>query len=256
MLNFLKKHKKEIIRLAIFFACLILLSFLILGILMLTKVVTYDDGFHFNQAIFDSLENSPWLYIVFLLLQIVITTLLCFGPGVTLMFIMLGIALFGANYRCFLIVYSGMILSSICMDLLGRFGGARFIKFLIGEKSYDEAYNLMQEKGTVYLPFMYLLPIFPDNALCLIAGMVKIKFYLHVIYIILFRGLGIATIVFGINIIPFERFTSFYDYLVLIAVALVYLFIIFKIARYIDKAYMRYLQNKKDKEKEIDNQSK
>ena len=119
---------------------------------------------------------------------------------------------------------------------------------LIGENNYLEATNLLKEKGTVYLPFMYLLPIFPDDALCMVAGMIKLKFPLHLIYICLCRGIGIATIVFGFSVIPFSEFDGVYDYLVLIAVILVYVFVLFKITRWLDKMYSKYLKRKQEKE--------
>lgn len=248
MIDFLKKYKKEIIRVVIAIVSMILLALIILGILMLTKVITFEDGFKFNISIFDNLRDSFWIYVVFILLQVVITTLLCFAPGTTTMFIGLGIALFGANWKCFLTLYIGVVLSSIAMDLVGRFGGSFLIKKLIGENNYLEATNLLKEKGTVYLPFMYLLPIFPDDALCMVAGMIKLKFPLHLIYICLCRGIGIATIVFGFSVIPFSEFDGVYDYLVLIAVILVYVFVLFKITRWLDKMYSKYLKRKQEKE--------
>jgi ATP/ADP translocase len=48
--------------------------------------------------------------------------------------------------------------------------------------------------------------------------------------IIIGRGIGIATIVFGFSIIPFESFNTLYDWLVFITVCGIWIYIIFKMA--------------------------
>ena len=58
------------------------------------------------------------------------------------------------------------------MDLIGRFGGNKAIVKILGQEEYDEAKDLIQEKGMVYVPVMYLLPIFPDDAICMVSGVV------------------------------------------------------------------------------------
>lgn len=237
MIEFIKKYKTQIIKLSLFIVCLIALSLIVLGILFVSKVIYFEDGFQFNKEIFNALGNNFVIYIVFILLQVLVTTLLTFAPGTTMMFIALGLSLFGANWKCFLICYIGVILSSLTMDLIGRFGGSTIIKKLIGEKEYESALKLVSNRGTFYLPIMYLLPVFPDDALCMIAGMIKIKFYIHAIFIVLFRGIGIATIIFGINLIPFETFTRPYDYIVFGAVMIVYIYVLFSIAHKVEKIF-------------------
>lgn len=116
-----------------------------------------------------------WSWLMFLVLQILTTVLLCFVPGTSMTFTTLAVILFGANYKAFLICFSGIFLSSAIMDAIGRFGGSVLIQKLVGKKDYNNALNLLQTKGMVYVPVMYLLPVFPDDAICMCCGALKIN---------------------------------------------------------------------------------
>ena len=187
---------------------------------------------------------GSYAIVVYLLLQVSVTVLLCFAPGTSMTFIGIGIYLFGANWRTFVICFSGVIASSIIMDLIGRFGGSKIIIKLIGDDGYNSALNLLQTKGTVYIPVMYLLPIFPDDAICMVAGALKIKWWIHYIEIILCRGIGCATIVFGVSILPSDLtanlgdlsfvISHLWDYIVMVSVIVFWVILMLFIARKID----------------------
>ena len=207
-MNWLKKNKKIIFRLLLLLFSIIFLSLLVFLIFYLTGVIEFNDGFSFNIELFDGIKGYWWSYLVFLLLQVIFTTLLCFAPGGSMAFILLGVALFGASWETFLLCFSGVVLSSILMDILGRFGGNKMIIKLIGEDDYNKALKILTEKGSVYLPVMYIMPVFPDDALCMIAGMIKIKFWLHLLYIVLYAYLLFIRNYVNINLLNYE--TIFY----------------------------------------------
>ena len=125
-------------------------------------------------------------------------------PGGTTTFIALAVVLFGTNYKSFLVLYLGVIASSVLMDLIGRFGGAKIVKKMFGEEDFNKGEKILKEKGVIYLPCMYLFPLFPDDLLCCIAGISKINFWYHLLIICLCRGIGVATIVFGLELIPYK----------------------------------------------------
>ena len=137
------------------------------------------------------------------------------------------------------------------MDLIGRFGGNKAIVKILGQEDYDEAKGLIQEKGMVYVPVMYLLPIFPDDAICMVSGATKMNFWVHLLEIILCRGIGCATVIFGVQIIPKEvsSFTSQnpLDYMRIGLLILFYLGLLLYLARRIDKWLTSYLKKKESK---------
>ena len=247
MKNWLKLHKRTIVRLSVLLAIMIAISAIFLGILIATNVLQFKNGFEFNLELFNSIRYEWWFFLVFLLVQIITTSLLCFVPATSMTFIIASVALFGATWQTFLVCFAGVILSSVAMDFIGRFGGSKIIIKLIGEKEYKGAYDLVQTKGITYIPIMYLLPIFPDDAICMVTGAMKFKFWLHLVYILVCRGIGVATIVFGLNLIPYQDFTTFYEWFVLGAVLIVYVSLLLKVAHLVDKKITEYRSKKEQR---------
>ena len=149
----------------------------------------------------------------------------------------------------FLICLASVVITSVVMDLIGRFGGNKAIIKILGREEYEEAKDLIKEKGMVYVPVMYLLPIFPDDAICMVSGATKMNFWVHLIEIILCRGIGCATIIFGVQIIPSEvsSFTSTnpLDYMRVGLIIIAYLCLLLFLTRKIDKWLTAYLKNRK-----------
>ena len=110
-----EKHKRSVRNIILFFAVCILISFIVLTILFATKVIYFDNGINFNKDLFLAIKDKWYIYPIFILIQIIMTVLLCFIPGVSAGMIGLGIALFGANWKCFLTCYCGVILSSVVL---------------------------------------------------------------------------------------------------------------------------------------------
>ena len=203
---------------------------------------------------------GAWGWLVFILLQVICTVLLCFVPAVSMTFITVGVILFGANWKTFLLCFSGVIIASIIMDLIGRFGGSRVIVKLIGQKSYEEALSLIQTKGMVYVPVMYLLPVFPDDAICMLCGSLRVKWWVHYIEILFCRGIGCATIVFGVSILPNDLVAGLksfdwafigshlWEYITMITVLVFWVIVMLFVARKIDKWLTSRLAKKKDKD--------
>ncbi len=248
LVAFFKKYKKPIIKILILLAIAILISALVLVIMRLTGVITVDDGLKFNAELFSVFTTSWYGYLLFYLIQVAGTLLLCFAPVGTSAFIALGVILYGPTVYTFLLLYAGVITSSVLMDLIGRFGGSRLVKRIFGDDEFKKGKKILQEKGTIYLPAMYLFPLFPDDVLCCLAGTIKLNFWYHLLIIVLCRGVGVATILFGLNIIPYKDFTTAWEWIVAITVIAVWIYLIFKAARYIDKKYTIYRKNKIENE--------
>ena len=258
--SFFKKHKSQILKVLFALLIVILISFAFAGILLLTGVLKFDPkGLAFNTELFNAVKGEWWFVIVWIVIQVVVTILLCFVPGSSMMFIIGSVALFKdimQPWQIFLISFGGVILSSIGMDLVGRFGGSRLATKLVGKEDYEKAEKLIETKGMVYVPVMYLLPVFPDDAICMCCGVIKMKFWLHVLYIVLCRGIGCATIVFGLNLVPFEEFHGPYEWAIFITFVLFWMIVLFFITNKIDKWLTKFLAKKREEKAKKDEENK
>lgn len=244
MKEFVKKNKRLIIRSILTLGILVIFSVLAAILLMAFDVLYYDGGIQFNVHIFDSFTSSWVGILLFFILQIICTTVLCFLPGTTMMFIVLGQTLFPEPIKAFLIVFSGVVVSSSAMYLTGRFGGYRLCVKMLGQEDCDRSIDLLRNKGTVFFPVMMLFPMFPDDALVMISGTLKMKLSWFFPSIILGRGVGIATIIFGLSIVPFEKFTEPWHWVAFIGLCAVAVVGIFLGALKFNK----FMQNRKNKE--------
>ena len=221
MKDFFKKNKRLIGRSLLTLGILVLFSAIAAILLIAFDVLYYDGGIQINIHIFDAFTNSWVGVLLFAVLQVICTTVLCFLPGTTMMFIVLGQTLFSVPWQAFLIVFTGVVISSTAMYLVGRFGGYRLCVRMLGQEDCDRSIALLRNKGTVFFPVMMLFPMFPDDALVMISGTMKMKLSWFFPSIILGRGVGIATIIFGFSIVPFEKFTEPWHWVVFIALCAV-----------------------------------
>lgn len=195
-------------------------------------------------------KTGPWVIIVYILVRVSFTVFLSFVPACSMLFDLLSLATFDylPPAAIFGICFSSVVITSIVMDLIGRFGGSKAIIKILGKEDFEEAKGLVQEKGMVYVPVMYLLPIFPDDAICMVSGATKMNFWIHLLEIILCRGIGCATIIFGVQIIPPEvsSFSSHnpIDYLRVGILILTYLGLLLYLTRRIDKWLTARLKKK------------
>ena len=90
--------------------------------------------------------------------------------------ILAGNYLFGPGLS-FLYSYIGIIIGSVLAFFLGRLIGRPFVNWVIGDvTAVDEYLKRMKNKEKVVLFFMFLLPLFPDDAICALAGILPISF--------------------------------------------------------------------------------
>ena len=250
-MSWLKNHKKQILQLLLVLGLGIIISLIFVLVFFLTGVMYWDGGIKINADLFHDLQNNIWLYVVFVVVDAVGCTILSMNPLGSGVFVWLGIALFGANWKCYVATLLGCVLSYVMIDALGRFGGSKLIIKIFGEDEFRKVEKMINEKGLTYVPIMYLLPLFPDDFICLCVGSMKMKWWLHMTYGTIGKAVGIATVVFGVSIIPTNLFLpltldKLYNWFVLIACLIVYITCLFKVARWIDKKLTAWVRKKRD----------
>ena len=181
---------------------------------------------------------GAWSWIVFTLLFIASSTLLCFIPGTSATFIGLSVVLFGA-VKGFIICSVAVFLTSSLLFLVGNTLGEKAAIKIVGKESLEKAQNLLDMKSKMFLPLMFLFPIFPDDALCLAAGMTKMRYRYFALIVAIFRSVGVATICFlGSGIIDWSSL-SLVDWFTVISVCVFWLILIFKYQDKLEKFIIR-----------------
>lgn len=243
LIKFQKKHLQLLLKGLLLVGILVGVSLLSLLILSLFGIVSYNDGLQLNMHLFDAFINAWYGWIIVILLQILFTSLLSVIPGISMAFILLLKTMYAKSWQSFLVAFIGVMLTSFFLYVLGRFGGYAICKKLLGEEDCEKSLELLN-KGVIFFPAMMMFPVFPDDALVMIAGTMKMKMAWFLPSIILGRGIGIATIVFGLDLVPFDKFTSIWHWVLFIALCAVLIAAVFFCAFRFNK----YLENKKKPE--------
>lgn len=120
--------------------------------------------------------------------------------------IIAGSYLFGF-WESLLYSYIGMFIGGMASFALGRYVGRPYVNWVAGGKDKaDEWIKKLKGRETVYLFFAFLLPLFPDDVLCVVAGALPIKWLIFTIMQLITRFTSItATMVFmSGEIIPYH----------------------------------------------------
>ena len=237
-----KKYEK-IVKILSILLIFFLISVVATLLLSLFGVIYYDDGIQINKDLFDAFKTTWYGCIVIIIAQVVITSLLSFVPGASMAFIMLLQALYNDPPIAFIVAFSGVMLSSLMMYVIGRFGGYSLCKKILGEEDCEKASDLLNNKGTIYFPLMMMFPMFPDDALVMVAGTLKMSLKWFIPSIVFGRGIGVVSIIFGLSIIPFDKFTAWWHWVLFILACAIGIFLVFFGANKFNK----YLENKNKK---------
>lgn len=239
--GFLNSNKKKILRIALMLSIFLLISLVSAVLLYLFGVIYIDDGIQINRDLFVYFSTTWYGCLVIILAQVIITSLLSFVPGASMAFIMLLETLYESSVVAFIVSFSGVMLSSLMMYILGRFGGYNLGKKLIGEEDCEKACELLNNKGLIYFPMMMMFPVFPDDALVMVAGTLKMSLKWFIPSIVIGRGIGVATIIFGLSIVPFDKFTSVWHWIGFIALCALLIVGVFFLANRFNK----YMEKKR-----------
>lgn len=237
-----EKSKKSLTRLAL---SVLVIALILVGIYFLFKAlgITELTREQIQDFISSTGAVAPLVFIGISFLQVTFVPI----PGMVT--ILAGNYLFGIALS-FLYSYVGMLIGSIVAWWLGRLIGRPYVNWVAGgSEQADEWLKRLKDREKVFLFFAFLLPLFPDDLLCSVAGILPISFSVFMIMQIITRAtsIGASLLFMSGEIIPFHGWG-----LVVLGVVAVLIIIAFILSlKYADKinAYFDNFINKITKNK-------
>lgn len=184
---------------------LILSALVIVGIVAVIYLAMYLLGWTdlSREQIQEYVQSTGvWAPLIFIGISFLQVTIVPIPGAIT---ILAGSYVFGA-IKSFLYSYIGMLLGSFFAFFLGRVIGRPFVNWIAGGKeTADKWIKKLNGKENVLLFFMFLLPFFPDDMLCAVAGLFPMSWATFTIMQLITRFTSVAcTLVFmSGEIIPF-----------------------------------------------------
>ena len=123
----------------------------------------------------------------------------------------------------------GVIIGSYISFFIGKTFGHRIVSWIVGEEITNKYSQLISNRGGFFLIIAFLLPMFPDDILCLIAGITNINVKSFLLITLITRPIGVICMsYFGSgHLIPFSGW-GIYAWAGILVVAIILVVIIYK----------------------------
>ncbi|MDE7191377.1 MAG: TVP38/TMEM64 family protein [Clostridia bacterium] len=174
--------------------------------------------------------------IIFVFVQFLQVTIIPLPAAITTL---AGVALFGF-WPTFFYSVIGTLIGSMLAFYLGRKFGVKLIIWLFGKNAYDKYVKFTQGKDKIVLTLMFLFPFFPDDLLCIVAGITDMKYWQFFVLMLITRPLNTLILegsLKGFAAIPLTGY-GIPIWIAIIAVALVAVVLAFKYSNKLENALM------------------
>lgn len=154
-----------------------IITLLGIGLSALLGFLAYRAGlFTEKEVLVNFIEGFGfWGPLIFILIQILQCIVPILPGGITLI---IGVYLFGPVWG-FIYNYIGIILGSVGDFWLARIFGTVFVRSMVKEETYQKYTRWManhEKKVNIAYVIIMLLPFAPDDFICMLAGLSKMKF--------------------------------------------------------------------------------
>ena len=182
-----------------------------------------------------------WGRFIFVMLQFLQVTFLPIPSTVSTL---AGVLIYGPLQTA-LLSLSGVMLGSIVAFWLGRHFGRRLVEFMVGEESCKKWTEFLTNAKYSFV-IMMILPVFPDDVLCLVAGLTDMSWPFFVITNLIARPIGIFTTCYigSGHVIPYHGW-GLIVWGVIVVVVGVLLFLSFKYKNQIEHFLKSKFKSKK-----------
>ena len=170
---------------------------------------------------------AVFLFILFCFLQVIVLPV----PGSVA--VAAGVALFGP-LKCAIYSFIGIVSGSIVAFAVGRWIGYKAVKWIVGQDTLDKWLQKLKGKDYLILSIMFLLPMFPDDVLCFVAGLSSMTWPYFIVMIIITRLISVVTTSYSIGLISFNTWWGILIWIVLAALVVASFWIVCKYSDKID----------------------
>ncbi len=179
------------------------------------------------------------IYISFCFLQVVLLPV----PGSVA--VAVGVAMFGP-LKCTVYSFIGIVLGSFVAFITGRMVGYKAVCWIVGKDSLDKWLEKLKGKDYLILSIMFLLPMFPDDILCFVAGLSSMTWRYFVIMIIITRAISVVSTSYSFELIPFNTWWGILIWAILAALVVLSFWLVLKYSDKIDGFIKSKLKINKD----------
>ncbi len=193
-----------------------------------TGIITKINSIEALRDYIDSFGNlAVFLFILFCFLQVIVLPV----PGSAA--VGAGVALFGP-VRCIIYSFIGIVTGSIVAFAIGRWVGYKAVKWIVGKETLDKWLEKLKGKDYLILSLMFLLPMFPDDVLCFVAGLSSMTWGYFIIMIIVTRIIAVVSTAYSVGFIPFNTWWGILIWIALLALVILAFWLVCKYSDKID----------------------
>ena len=130
---------------------------------------------------------APWSHLAYFGIQLASVVIAPIPSNITAA---AGAYLFGL-WPAFLLTWGAVALGSAIVFILARVLGQKFAGQFVGEKLSERYLDVIRRKRDVFLLLAFLFPFFPDDLLCILAGLTDISFKRFFLLVVIARPWGL-----------------------------------------------------------------
>ena len=169
-------------------------------LLVCSFIFLWKTGFFSALSSNEAMENyidhfAPYGQVFFFVIQLLSVILAPIPSNITAL---AGAVLFGM-WQSFILTFTAVVFGSLLVFYLARILGRNVVDRLISRKISDKSLDIIRAKQDVVLLLIFLFPFFPDDIICILAGLTTIKPLRFLIIILIARpwGLLVASAIGG-----------------------------------------------------------
>lgn len=152
----------------------------------------YSSGFFQAVQSLDALRDyihrfTPYSHLLFFLVQFLSVVLAPIPSNITAA---AGGVLFG-TWPAFLLTFAAVVAGSLLVFWLARVLGRDFADRIVSQKLSEKYQGILHAKTSVFLTLAFLFPFFPDDMLCILAGLTSLSFRRFTLIVLLARPWGL-----------------------------------------------------------------